>query len=174
MTDYLENTFGLEDIFAPKTVIALQNTSVFRVKEVKTLNNGRVFAICPVMFYKVLDRIVLEILRNREFHLSIFYPGEEFWFVFPRFPVVASFSIIDTQKMRSADIAVAEQRKKFLMKNINSCTEYDDGGFATCAKNVLKENFDKQLDCLLPGFEETVNPNSGEYSLGLSCKFIRS
>ena len=162
MEDYLENTFGLEDIFATKTISDLRNTSKFQLREVRTLFNGRVFVICPVTMFKVLDRIYLELLKNHEFKFSIHYPGEEFWFVFPRFLVQPSNALIETNKMWSADIAVAEQRRKFLMKGLNPCKEYKIGGFASCIKNALTENFDRQLKCILPGIEDTLSPKGGK------------
>jgi len=158
----MANTFGLEDIFPPETIYILKNSSMFRIKEVKTILNGRVFVICPLAQFKAIERIRLQVFMNKEFDMFFLNPGDEFWFVFPRFLVQSSRTLIDTQKTWSADVSIAELRKKFLMKDLNSCKEYETGGFASCIKNALTHNFEEQLECILPGFEETVRANSSK------------
>ena len=168
LVDYVENTFGLEDIFTSQSTTVLKNSSLFKVKEIQTLPNGRVFIICPVTLYKVLDRLHLYIVKNREFLLSIFHPGEEFWFQFPRFLMRDSLTLIDTQKMASVDVALAEQKIRYLTKNYSSCKEYsmDDyggGGIVACVRDTLRAYLSARLECILPGIEETVGLQSGEY-----------
>ena len=167
MADYLENTFGLEDIFTSQSTAVVKNSSLFKVKEIQTLPNGRVFIVCPVTLYKVFDHLLLSILKNRTFLFSVFHPGEEFWFQFPRFLMKDSTTLIDTQKMSSVDIAVAEQKIRYLTKNYSSCKEYSmdqygGGGIVACTRDALRANLSARLECILPGIEETVGPQSGE------------
>jgi len=89
--DYLENTFGLEDIYTPDSITVLKNSSAFNLKELMTLLNGRIFVICPLKSFKSHERIEIYLQKGAEFEFSVYNPGEEYWFTLSRLKCSKTF-----------------------------------------------------------------------------------
>jgi len=167
--DYLENTFSLEDIFGHETIIKLQNSSNFHLEEIKTLCNGRIFAVCPLNKFKAYERIHLYLTKDTEFEIAFFREGEEFLFNLPRFPMQTTVATIDTQKMQSADLTIAELNMKYMSKDLSPCNDYESkenngyDAFVACARDKLRMDLKSTIPCTLPGFEDILGENFGNF-----------
>jgi hypothetical protein len=164
--DYLENTFGLDDIYGPKTIRKFRNASSFKLKEMKTLFNGRVFVVCPLHQFAEYKRLIINLVKDTEFEFSVFKQDEEFWFTLSRFPMRTSVTKINTVTMLSADVSIAELDEKYLSKDLDTCNDYENteyDGFVQCAKNKLRDYLRSTLQCMLPGFEVIFGEVFGKY-----------
>jgi len=58
---YDQNIFQLEDIFRNSTIVDINNTSLYKLSKIDTINYGRIYSICYLQKTSIYDGIILRL-----------------------------------------------------------------------------------------------------------------
>ena len=166
--DFLANTFSKEDIFAQKTLEKLENTSRYRVIEVRSHTHGRCYSVHQLNSAKVLswDDSTFYLKRDNDLVLLVSYPGDEFFtlrFIFPVPADILDLPIKSQTQMKFADLHLDLEEILFLSKN-RRCHHYS-GMFQTyesCIRSKIIEFKRTNYSCLT-AYDKTLPKDKSEF-----------
>ena len=166
---YNENAYQLEELFSPKTVSDLKNSSLFKLSETMSIYLGRCFTICPVQKYGKKIGPALELKTDFDFKTFIHVAGFEFWLNgIMEFPYEIPFTVLNVNNAEDiivAFLSVAEIESTFLSKKNFPCKSYSDNLdnnnlFADCCKEQLLKNFPVSVTCKVEALIKFTPNNS--------------
>jgi hypothetical protein len=79
--DYVDNTFEIQDFFSSSTLQALNNASMYSVKDVRSMYFGRCYKICHVDGMLTSGYKKWELKTDFNFKFFVHNDGDEFWLV---------------------------------------------------------------------------------------------
>ena len=80
-TDYIENTYELRDFFSNDTLIELKTSSLYSVKEMRSMFFGRCYKICSIAELQVNGFKRWELKTDFNCKLYVHNDGDEFWLI---------------------------------------------------------------------------------------------
>ena len=157
-SEYLENTFALEDIFATVTLEKLADKTRYKVSEIRSDTNGRCYTVQDLTTAKLLnwDDSTYLLKRNHDLVVIVQYPGDEFFitrFIFPLPPIILDLQVKSLCDLRSADLHLDKEEINLLFKN-GQCRIYKDQDqtdqtYNDCLKDKIIQNLkDEKIQCL--------------------------
>ena len=155
-TSFLDNAFGLEDIFDASTIKNLANETLYEIHEIRNVLHGRCYTIYFKSKVKARDfsKATFHFTRSHDFYLYFHSPGVELWLLFYTFPFsVTSEKILLSQdpSISGVDIHVAKSTSQ--KEGLKTCTNYTEIMWSNCLKNELEREFAKKLDCKISYFK---------------------
>ena len=157
-SEYLENTFALEDIFATATLDKLADKTRYKVSEIRSDTNGRCYTVQDLTTAKLLnwDDSTYLLKRNHDLVVIVQYPGDEFFitrFIFPLPPIILDLQVKAQGDLRSADLHLDKEEINLLFKN-GQCMIYKDQDqkdqtYNDCLRDKIIQNLKyEKIQCL--------------------------
>ena len=159
-SEYLENTFALEDIFATVTLEKLADKTRYKVSEIRSDTNGRCYTVQDLTTAKLLnwDDSTYLLKRNHDLVVIVQYPGDEFFitrFIFPLPPIILDLQVKAQGDLYSADLHLDKEEINLLSKK-GQCRIYKDQDQKAVINDVNTE-IENQED-----ITDTINLNKEE------------
>jgi len=107
--EFNENVFTLNDIFKHETILMLKNSSLFNIKEINSLIHGKCYSFCPLTQMALGETINMFLKNKKNVEILMYMGGEDFWFIFSRFPLYVGSTKIESKnsdQIVSADLKV--------------------------------------------------------------------
>ena len=158
-----QNSFSLEDMFAPKTVAQLRNSSTYSLKTTCSQLLGCCTTICPHSLFPPKNGPFFHLKTNLDFKAFVHNNGTEFWFTgFNQFPYDIPYDIIEASNPKGMIISVMsinEFDTTVLTKNEEPCNFYygrDDLEFIDCCKLSIRKHFKNPYSCMIQEMKSIV------------------
>ena len=160
-----ENTFGLEDIFQPKTVKDLRNKTAFEIKEIKNHMTGKCFMIRSLISSQKGNGVYLHLKKKFDLTLFIHSIEDEFWINFSWFPTLISKVFLTVKSLEDVAIGILHLTEKEMTKMNQEnvpCKTYEKtknphSKFIDCRKKLIINSHPwSELQCFMPGFDDVV------------------
>ena len=156
-SEYIKNTFRLEDIFTNETLEKLRNETRYKVTEIRSITNGRCYTVQGMKTAKVLklDDSVFTIKRNQDLILIVHQEETQFFLIHFIFPLKVRILNLPLTQLWDKGNAAAdlhlEKEEMALLPKRGKCKVYSDQDqtFEDCLRNVMIGTLkDWNIQCL--------------------------